>query len=121
MSDHHNDPCYWAGVYLDAACQEAGKRFPAGAESVPPIVCGYMAAAAIIHQAGCIESKLDEIAESLDCLAARPDDEAKPLPSSYESAVMVASLKASWLKMNPEHTEAQYTAAMRRFEQLAGL
>jgi hypothetical protein len=63
---------------------------------------------------------LQEIAESLDCLAARPDDE-KPRPASYESAVMVASLKASWLKMNPEHTEAQYTAAMRRFEQLAGL
>ena len=70
-----------------------------------------------IFERGC--AALEEIAESLDFLAARPDGEV--VPTASESERMLGILKADWLRQYPEHAESEYREALRRFEILAGL
>lgn len=60
-----------------------------------------------------------DLRESIDFLAARPAGEV--VPTASESERMFGILKADWLRQHPEHTEAEYREAMRRFEILAGL
>lgn len=42
-------------------------------------------------------------------------------PTSRESELMIAVLKAEWLKVHIFHSESEYIAAINRFEILAGL
>jgi len=60
-----------------------------------------------------------DLAESVDCMAARRSLDALPTPD--ESAVILAALKEQWLKAHPVHDVEACADAVRRFEKLAGL
>ena len=72
------------------------------------------------QQAAMIEA-LHDLRESIDFLAARSDDETTLALTVEESEIIVAALKAAWLKGHLVHSEKEYIEAVNRFEKMAGL
>ena len=62
----------------------------------------------------------NKMAESIDCAGAKAPlaDEIKLTVLPLEKAL--SALKACWLRLHPQHTEAEYVAAINEFERLVG-
>ena len=84
----------------------------------PTLVAASALLLLLDFEGGRIANALEEIAESLDFIAARPNGGVAP--TEHESERMLGILKADWLKQYPEHTNEEYREAMRRFEMLVG-
>lgn len=68
-----------------------------------------------------ITNALEEIAGYADFLTGHLASKNKLTLMAGESELIVAALKAAWLKLHPIHDEAEYIEAIRRIEILAGL
>ncbi len=63
---------------------------------------------------------IKDVIESIDCAGAKAPlaDEVKLTVLPLEKAL--SALKACWLRLHPQHTEAEYVAAINEFERLVG-
>lgn len=64
---------------------------------------------------------MSDLVESVDCASAKASlaDGIKLTALNHDQAI--AALKLMWLCLNPNHTEAEYVAAIVEFEKLLGL
>ncbi len=75
----------------------------------------------IVSKLELLAESVNNLAESIDCAGTGSGvADSETVISLSEKECILAALKARWLKLNPEHTEAQYLAAIRRFELIAG-
>lgn len=126
MSSQHTPPSKEdsaheaASELLMDAYKAIGGIFPPNIDSATAIL---IAAHALIAKLDSLETSmldaLRDLRESIDFHAAQSDIE---MPhAEYNSELILVTLKASWLRLHPTHTEKDYREAMSRFEILAGL
>ena len=120
--------------YMMAAIRSIDEKFGEGYAKNNPQLVGDFMKTATIDYLSCsglqsiatsldfVTEQIGNIAESIDCAAAGCHvADSETVISLSEKECILAALKARWIELNPEHTQAQYIAAMNRFEIMAGL
>lgn len=85
------------------------------------LVAAHASLSLLDFEGGRIAKALEEIAESLDFLAARPDD-ASESPTEHERIVIYRALEADYMESgHPPTSIKEMDDALCRFKKLAGL
>ncbi len=122
-SDLIADSAWWVKAIID------NKRVPDTVIESPLLVATHAMAALLDFELGRIVptleggcAALEQIAESLDFMAARPDaDKADEVPTDEERKVIYRALEADYIARGNSPSIKDMDAALRRFKILSGL
>lgn len=109
-----------------AQCMDGLRKYDerAGAFVVPKhakLIAAHALLSLLDFEGGRIASALENIAESLDFIAARPDGDASDVPTEHERMIMYRALEADYMAHGNSPSIHKMDAALLRFKKLAGL
>lgn len=112
--------------FLNNALEIINERSPDDAANCKVVLASLTISQSVLYVGqqyiSALVSAVKDISESIDCSGAGSGvADSGTVISLSEKECILSALKARWLKLNPEHTDAQYLAAIRRFELIAGL